>query len=466
MSHLPRLRRHVLSGVSAAALIGLASAAAADTLFTRPAAFVGEVQTAGAEPGLPVYAGETVIFSGRGFVPGQSVTLMRGTTALTEAPLTADDKGEFTFDYALDAEAEAGLQPIVVVTTGPDSAGVVEMKVSPKLPLSGENLFEVKSAPVTRGLYQVAYGAAADALFVTAAVGRPPVSDSSLVKIDPETLEIVAQVSPAPAPDRADGQPGGVFSVYGIAADDENGTVWTTNTRQDTVAVYRQDDLSLVKQFEPGAVAHARDVVVDEGRDRAFAGAGARNTIEVFDTATMEKVDSIVIPSQVRGEDFGVMSLSYDEEAGQLFTVSLSTPEAAVIDVDSGEVRIIPLPGAVRASGIAHDAESGRFFVVSQLSDDLMILDADGALLHDVPVGAGPLNVVFDPASGLAVVANRGSGTITAVNAEGEIVANIEGGTYPNHLALTDEGIYAVNKSRGENDPNGDRIWHLLPASN
>ena len=34
-------------------------------------------------------------------------------------------------------------------------------------------------------------------LFVTAAVGRPPVTQSELLKLDPETLEITARVTPA-----------------------------------------------------------------------------------------------------------------------------------------------------------------------------------------------------------------------------------------------------------------------------
>src|SRR5690606_26199198 len=123
--------------------------------------------------------------------------------------------------------------------------------------ISGTEKFETMDAKLVPGLYQTAYSAKNDVLFVTSAVGRPPVKESALLKVNPETLEIIAQVTPGGAPGRGDRE-GGVYAVYGVAVDDENGNVWVTNTRQNTVAAYKQDDLSLVKQFEPGAVTHAR----------------------------------------------------------------------------------------------------------------------------------------------------------------------------------------------------------------
>ena len=258
-----------------------------------------------------------------------------------------------------------------------------------------------------------------------------------------------------------------LFATYGVAVDDENGHVWVTNTRQDTVAVYKQDDLSLVKQFEPGAVNHARDVVVDEARDRVYASATMTGNIEVFDSKTLEKLDPIVIQSAQRGEDFSVMALDVDPESGTLVTVSMTTDELAVVDLDSGEVEVHPLPGAVRASGVAYDPQEGLVFVASQDTDNLLIVKAEtGEVLHDVDTGAGALNVTFEPVNRLAFVANRGAGTITAVNTDGEVVANIDAGTYPNQLRADGKGnVWAVNKSRGADDEEGDRIWKISPKA-
>src|SRR5690606_10254255 len=233
----------------------------------------------------------------------------------------------------------------------------------------------------------------------------------------------------------------------------------------DTAAVYKQSDLSLVKQFEPGTVPHARDVVVDEANGRAYASATGTPEIKGFDTKTLEPLEPITIQSQIRGEEFSTTALDIDEAGGKLGTVSLSTPGAALVDLASCEVKVIPLPGAKAAAGVAYDPQEGLSFVASQATDNLLIVKAEtGEVIHDVAVGAGPLNVAFEPVGRLAYVANRGAGTIAVVSPEGEIVANLDAGSYPNQLRADGKGnVWAVNKSRGENDEAGDRIWRITP---
>ncbi|WP_208596462.1 YncE family protein [Vreelandella zhanjiangensis] len=311
------------------------------------------------------------------------------------------------------------------------------------------------------GLYQSAYSAKNSALFVTRAVGRPPVTQSELLKVDPDTLEVIARVTPHQVPDYDDER---VFAAYGVGVDDANGNVWVTNTRENTVAVYRQDDLSLVKQFDAETVPHSRDVIIDSQRAKAYVSATGENYLSVFDASTLEPLGQIEISSSVRGEQFTPMSLALDEASGRLFTVSISTPEAVVIDTQNDSVeKVITLTNANRASGVAFDAQSEQLLVASQGSDNLLYVDiASGDIVHDVPVGAGPLNVAFEADSGLAYVSNRASGTLAILNREGELVANIDGGTYPNHVHADGQGhIFAVNKARGENDPRGDHVRRI-----
>ncbi len=389
---------------------------------------------------------------------------MRGPHVLNaEAPLVVDAEGKFGFDLAVDAEAAIGQQPILVIAEKPAAAQVVTLKISPEVPLSGADKFDIANGPVARGLYQVAYSKARKALFVTSAVGRPPVKQSALTKLDADTLKVLAQATPGAAPARREGEDGGLFAVYGIGVDDANGTVWVTNSRQNTIAVYRQDDLSLVKQFAPGEVNHARDVVIDEVNGRAYASATRTGNIEVFDTKTLEKLDPIILESTQRGEEFSAMALDLDPAGGKLLNVSMSTNEAAVVDLNSGKAKLIPLPGAKSASGVAYDPKEELIFVASQGSDNLLIVkEASGEVLFGVPVGAQPLNVAFEPVSRLAFVATRGAGTITVVNTSGEIVANLDAGNLPNQLRADGAGnVWAVNKARGENDPTGDNIWRI-----
>lgn len=453
--------------IAAGALALSLGTALAQVAFDAPDAdFQGRVRATAAEQGKPVYSGSEIKISGQDFKPGQSVTILRGTQTLGDGAITADQEGKFEATFKLPEDAAVGTHPLVLTTTAPYHAEIVELKVSPQVPLSGEDKFEVKDNKLVPGLYQSAYSAKNDAVFVTSAVGRPPVKASELVKVNPETLEIAAQVTPAEAPAREEGKEGGVFAVYGVAVDDSNDTVWVTNTRQNTVAVYKQSDLSLVKQFEPGVAPHARDVVVDEKNGKAYVTATGTPNVVVFDTKTLEQAATIEIKSDKRGENFSVGSLKLDADSGKLFTVSLSTDEVAIVDVASGEVdKVIPIKGSRGSIGVAYDGETKRIFVASQGSDNLLIVDADsGETLHNVPVGAGALNVAFDPVNDLAYVSSRGAGTVTVVDPDGNIVANLENAPFANHVAIDGKGdVFAINKSTGPEDAAGDRISKLTP---
>ncbi|TGV62191.1 ATP-binding protein, partial [Mesorhizobium sp. M2D.F.Ca.ET.160.01.1.1] len=111
---------------------------------------------------------------------------------------------------------------------------------------SGQAQFATQSSKLVPGLYQSAYSAASNAVFVTSAVGRPPVTQSQLLKLDPTSLKVTQAITPAQVPGNTHGA---VYAVYGVGVDDTHGNVWVTNTRQNSIAVYRQKDLALIHQF-------------------------------------------------------------------------------------------------------------------------------------------------------------------------------------------------------------------------
>ena len=458
-------------GASAVVLATMMSAVPAWAQFIAPdATYTGRVSAAATAANKPIVPGTEITLSGQGFKPGQEVIVSRGNTVLNAdgAAYVADAEGKFSSNIQLPADAVPGLHPLLLNVANPSTGAVFDLKISPDVPLSGADKFTQVSNSLVRGLYQSAYSDASHAIFVTSAVGRPPVKDSRLLKLDADTLEITGEVTPAAAPARPDGTEGGVFAVYGVDVDDANGTVWVTNTRQNTIAVYKQADLSLVKQFDAGDVNHARDVVVDTANGKAYVSASGSADVAVVDTKTLEIVGNITVQSGVRGSDFSLGSLQLDAASGKLYTVSMSTNEAAIIDLKTGEVeKVFPLPGANGAIGVGYAPESNLLFVASQTSDNLLIVDAaEGKVLHNVPVGSGALNVEYDAGSKLAFVSNRGAGTVTVVDTEGNIVANLDNGSYPNHVVSDGKGhVYAINKSFGEDDAQGDRITRITPAS-
>ena len=441
-----------------AALALSAGGVHADTVFDQPdPSFSGRVfSTSVAKPG-----GEAVVRGG-GFKPGQEIQLLsNGRNIAKDKVLTADKDGNFSTSIAVPETAVIGLHPVVVQVAKPSAASIFEFKISPDIPFGGAEKFAIAAEHLKPGLYQSAYSAASNALFVTSASGRPPVKESALMKVNPETLKVEASITPAADEENGKGQ---VMAVYGVAVDDEAGTVWVTNTRSNTVAVYQQADLSLVKQFPSGLVPHARDVVIDGKAHRAYASATGTNEIKVFDTQKLEPLGAIAIKSRSR-EAVSPMSLAIDSRNGKLYTVSRTTNEAVVIDLAKQEVEhVYPLQGAKGASGVAVAPEDGILFVASQGTDNVQLVDLqDGKILHTVSVGAGPLNLVWDAKNKLAYAASRGAGSIAVIGLDGSLVANLDGGSFPNHLAADEKGaVYAINKSRGKDDKTGDRVSRII----
>jgi len=447
--------------ISTAALMLAAGAASAQSFPAPDKSYDGAVRFAAATPGQPILAGAEVTASGQGFEPGQTVRVLHGTTPVTRE-LTADAEGKVEARFRLPVDAAVGVHPLVVVSTAPYGAAVAELKISPTVPVMAEDRYDVLRGAAARGLYQTAYSAKNNAVFVTSAVGRPPVRQSELLRMNADTLAIEARITPAAAPARNGAADGGVFAVYGVGVDDAHDTVWVTQSRQNTVAVYRQSDLSLVRQFDPGTVNHARDVVIDASQNKAYATATFEPEVVVFDTAQPEVARRITIASTVRGERFSAASLSMNPAAHRLYVVSNSTNEVAIIDTQSDAVlKVLPVPGARSAIGVSHDPQTGRIFVAAQGSDNVVILDGEtGAVVADTPVGAGALNVVFDPLSRQAFVANRGSSTVAVIDADGRLVANFDGAPQANHVSTNGRGVvYAVTKGGDQDDAN--TVWRI-----
>ncbi|MND71182.1 hypothetical protein D3C80_627040 [compost metagenome] len=472
MTNLRKSLRGVAFGaLLAASAVAVPAAVSAQSLFSAPERLIeGQVSFSSGERGKPVLPGGSVVAAGRGFHPGQSITLMYGQTPLSTGPITANAEGGFEARLTLSADAQPGNHPIVAVSQSPYNAVLTNLKISPNVPLSNEAAYRITSVQPTRGLYQTAYSAKRNVVFATSAIGRPPVRQSELLRLNADTLAVEARVTPAAAPGRPgrDGQvqDGGVFAVYGVGVDDAHDTVWVTNSRQNTVAVYRQSDLSLVRQFDPGTVNHARDVVIDEQDGKAYASATFQPEIVVFDTAALSVSKRIKIDSTVRGETFSAASLSYDRAADRLYVASNSTNEIAVINTRTDEVEhVYPVPGARGVIGVAHDAQTNRIFVAAQGTDNLVVLNgAGGSVIADTPVGAGALNVVFEPRSRRAFVSTFGAGTVTVTDVDGRIVANLPAPPVANHVSTDGRGnIYAAVKS-GWSSAGNDSVLRIRPA--
>ena len=307
--------------------------------------------------------------------------------------------------------------------------------------------YQVTGTVVPNGNYQSVANAKGE-VFIGASVGRPPIKESTLVKGHYDAsgkFVIDKQITPAAA---ADGK--GVNGVYGVAVDDANGYVWVSNTRQNTVAVYKQSDLSLVKQYPAHAVTHARSIrVIGDSVYVTEAARGKGGGIKVFNAKQLDAAPSTVdLPEGAVPMDFDV-----DSTTGRLCTVDLNLNKAYVIDTKhSNQVTSYDLPGANGASGVAYDPANNRLFVANQSSNNVVVLDlSTGKVIADIPTGSQSLGAVYS--NGYVYVGNRTAGTVSVINASSlKVEAILPTGTNPNHLSVNPDGsVNVLDKAPSNN---------------
>ena len=332
-------------------------------------------------------------------------------------------------------------------TPAPTVSATTTVATTPSATALNTEAYQVTGTVVPNGNYQSVANAKGE-VFIGASVGRPPIKESTLVKGHYDAsgkFVIDKQITPAAA---ADGK--GVNGVYGVAVDDANGYVWVSNTRQNTVAVYKQSDLSLVKQYPAHAVTHARSMrVIGDSVYVTEAARGKGGGIKVFNAKQLDAAPTTIdLPEGAVPMDFDVDSVS-----GRLFTVDLKLNKAYVIDTkNSNQVTSYDLPGANGASGVAYDPANNRLFVANQSSNNAVVLDlSTGKVIADIPTGNQALSAVYS--NGYVYVGNRTAGTVSVINASSlKVEAILPTGTNPNHLSVNPDGsVNVLDKAPSNN---------------
>ncbi|MFE0800605.1 YncE family protein [Streptomyces sp. NPDC058812] len=293
----------------------------------------------------------------------------------------------------------------------------------------------VTTAKLTKGLYQSSYSERNNVLWVTAAVGRPPVTESHLLKVDPKTLEIQADFTP-PVTDTATGA---VEAVYGVAVDDEHNTVWTTNTRNNTVSVYSQRTGEHLASLPN--VNHAREIVVDEKHDTVWASAFGDGTLVAFDTKTLKEKERVTV------EGAGPTGLTVNEKTGALYAADLNNDRLIELARGSESPRLIPAGDGPISVSLSKNGRTA--YTADQTSGTLSVIDLRSATVtRSVATDAGALSVATDERSGDVLVVNRTAANVTRVDVkEGVIEESIPTGANPNHVEISNGTAYVVDKS-------------------
>jgi DNA-binding beta-propeller fold protein YncE len=306
----------------------------------------------------------------------------------------------------------------------------------------------VTSVPLVAGIYQSAYSARNRVLWVTAATGRPPVTSTSLLKVDPRTLAVRATYTPPVT----NPETGAREAVYGVAVDDEHNTVWTTNTRDNSVAVYSQRTGKHLATL-PG-VAHAREVVVDERRNTAWATAFGEGAVVAFDTRTLKEKGRIVVPGA------GPAGVAVDERTGTVYATDLGGDRIIEVTGLTGSPRFIPTGDGPISIALSHNGRTA--YTADQAAGMVSAIDLrSGAVTAAVATGPGALSVAADPRTGSTLVANRTAGTLSIVDRRrGVVRETVPIGKNPNHVTIVDGVAYVVDKSGA--GPQGQDQLHRI----
>ena len=314
------------------------------------------------------------------------------------------------------------------------------------------------------GQFQVGYSKKNHKLFVPT-VGARGGFASSLARVDADTLQTEA-FAELPVKKNDKGQYG-YTSAYGVTVDDVDGTVWVTNTIDNSVAVYDQQTLKRiwtnegVKKDDPNWIEHPRSVLVDHESGKAFVT--GRFFVSAIDLKTMQ-VEKI----QLEGAPDGgtrYVSMNMFLGGGKLYVPERTGGKLFVVDTKTFKVeKTIQTQGEdstveVRPSDVAVDYSLGEIYVSSQgvkgVNSGISVYDLNtGEFKKFVKYGTQALALEHDEDRDLVYVTDFGTGKVAVFDGRAdEVIGEVEmNGAAANDVTLLKDGSVLVVDKKDRDD--------------
>lgn len=294
-------------------------------------------------------------------------------------------------------------------------------------------------------------------------------STSTIARLDEKTLQIEA-IATLPITRAGTGYNAGYknLGAFGIDVDDENGTIWVTNTRDNAVSVYDQNDLNLLwtnygaQEGDENWIEHPREVKVDAASGKAFVT--GRFFVSAIDLKT-HKVEKIKVGGDE--EDKRYISMNTTIHDGKLYVPERTTGKIYVIDTSTFKVlqeiqTHADVEGVdVLPSDIAIDVSEQEIYVSAQGSYDRQSGESkgnSGVTVYDlktgeykksIPFGKQALALVNDEDRDLVYVTDFATGKVGVIDGRadrliGEAQSASKGA---NDITLGADGeVYIANK--------------------
>ncbi|WP_315312257.1 S-layer homology domain-containing protein [Rothia dentocariosa] len=294
-------------------------------------------------------------------------------------------------------------------------------------------------------------------------------STSTIARLDEKTLQIEA-IATLPITRAGTGYNAGYknLGAFGIDVDDENGTIWVTNTRDNAVSVYDQNNLNLLwtnygaQEGDENWIEHPREVKVDAASGKAFVT--GRFFVSAIDLKT-HKVEKIKVGGDEEGKRYISMNATIHD--GKLYVPERTTGKIYVIDTSTFKVlqeiqTHADVEGVdVLPSDIAIDVSEQEIYVSAQGSYDRQTGESkgnSGVTVYDlktgeykksIPFGKQALALVNDEDRDLVYVTDFATGKVGVIDGRadrliGEAQSASKGA---NDITLGADGeVYIANK--------------------
>ncbi len=336
---------------------------------------------------------------------------------------------------------------------------------------------EVKRQALAQGLYEIAYSAKQDAVFVASAGGRGEgAAPSKILRLHPETLAVQAEI-----PMERKG--------FGLTLDDAANRLYIGNTNDGSVTVVDTNSnkvVGVVQLTQKAKVTgpdgkeaerypyNFREMVVDSANHRLYMPG------LTFQDSALFVVDTraLKLEKMVPGFGFLATGVTLDAQGRKLYVSNL---QGQLYTVDTGTLAVTKAEaGGDQLINLAFDAGTRRVLATDQglemidgmrgkmgkienyaqrgKGNRVVVLDpASGKAVASMPTGAGPVALLLDEPRQRLYVTSRDAGTVSVFdNRSNALLQTIALPTHPNSLALdAKRNVLYVTVKAGEKDPKG-----------
>ena len=317
-------------------------------------------------------------------------------------------------------------------------------------------------AQITQGLpgqYQVAYSKATNKIWMVGVGARGDLA-STIARVNADTLQI-EEVAALPFELDKNGE-FGYISAYGITVDDVSGTVWVTNTTDNSLSVFDQNTMEQIwtnhgiAESDPNWIEHPRSVLVDHNSGKVFVT--GRYYVSAIDMKTFEVTKLQLEGAPNGGTRYIGMNMTIDGDklyvpertGGKVFVINTKTFKTEQVIQTRGENSSVE----VRPSDVTIDHSENEIYVSSQgvdgVNSGISVYDlTTGAFKKFVKFGTQALSMENDENRDLVYVTDFGTGKIAIFDAKTDrVIGEVEmNGGKANDLTVTEDGsVIAVDK--------------------